>query len=205
MEQSTQINIAALKAAACCAGMDDTRYYLKGVFLIAKPRATYYVATNGHTLLAHFEGLAENSESNTLLGEWIIPNDLIAKLKAAPLDGTLQPGPDGRLLITDGKGIEHIAKPIDGTFPDWRRVLPSACEADKPVERAQFNPVLLAQFAKAAKALDYDPMGINIHTRGVSDSAAVTFGNRAETFGVIMPMRATADLWAGIPEWVAGA
>ena len=46
------INARALKAAAMCASSEETRYYLKGVFVETAAAGVTMTATDGHRLAA---------------------------------------------------------------------------------------------------------------------------------------------------------
>ncbi len=196
----SQLSIAALKAVALCASTEATRYYLNGVFVNIESRATVYVATDGHRMLVHRAELPAHEADNKMLGECIIPLASIAKLKPVSkytdsLEFTQLA--DGKYLLGDS-----VVTPIDGTFPDWRRVIPAPLSPGDSVSRAQFNLAYLHDFQKAGKILG----GHLPHIHYSSDErnpCAVTFGDLGTpmTFGVIMPYRNAAPLWAGLPDW----
>lgn len=209
MTLKTQINVAALKAANLCASTEQTHYYLNGVFVTAYPRFTTYVATDGHRMLVHRENVDAKSPDNTLLGSWILPSDAIAKLKAKKhsAQAILSEGMSGALLLKCADGSETLVRPVDGSFPDWRRVCPAAIFSTDQVQRPQFNLKLLGTFAKCAEALDINPQQITFHTRGLGEPAALTFGPGQQTFGVIMCLRSaeTPGDWHGCPDWASAA
>lgn len=212
MTQTAIVSLQALKAVALAASTEETRYYLRGVFLTVEPRRSIYVATNGHVLMCHAEELGKDDPDNTLTGAWIVPSDAIAKLKLRKGDvpATLWAGEGqakGQLCITHARtGDVTMFAPVDGTFPDWRRVCPRAIEKGDTVERVHFNPALIGLFGEVATKRERNPAGVFLHTRAVNEPAAVTFGYDTQTFGVVMPMRAGEQLgnWAGLPVWAGG-
>ncbi|GJE43492.1 DNA polymerase III subunit beta [Methylobacterium soli] len=109
---------------------EETRYYLNGICLEVKDGILIAVATDGHRLAKRETGLPAKTADQ---GNVIFPR------KAAAL--AVQYAGKGEATITAHKGVagdrvgfvEVIAdgvrlraKTIDGTFPDWRRVVPVA-------------------------------------------------------------------------------
>jgi hypothetical protein len=79
---------------------------------------------------------------------------------------------------------------IDGTFPDWRRVVPA--DVDGEAAPGWFNVGYLADFAKAAKILgDYfgkSQSMMSVHGADAGAPALVRFASD-RVFAVLMPMR----------------
>lgn len=176
------INIATLKAINLAAGTEQTRYYLCGVYVEVTAKTVTYTATNGHVLLSSRE---DSAEPNTLTGSWIIPSDFIKGAK--PSRGTdhatmtLVSGPNAGTMLAFTGTITGLAAPIDGTFPNYRRIIPSAVDGNP----GQYDGNYTGMLAKFAKALGRQYF--HIHHNG--DSAApVTFGLDG-TFAVLMPVR----------------
>ena len=163
-----------LKAALLCASQEESRYYLRGVFLST---TGHLVTTDGHRMFV--ARLAERPSADV-----IIPyNNITAALKLA--------GRAQEIEVT-GDRIGQIAyQPIDGTFPDWRRVVPTGEEvpSDKPDDasgRVHFNHAYVGDLAKIGKLLGGTSM---LHVTSASNPALVTFGERDDCFAVLMPMR----------------
>lgn len=177
------INIATLKAVNLAASTEETRYYLKGVYVEVTPATVTYTATNGHILLSRRE---DSAEPNTLTGSWIIPADFIKGCKPARGNDyaimTLLPGSNGSTMLAFTGTITGMAAPIDGTFPDYRRVIPGTIDG----KTAQFDGNYTGLLAKFAKALDLGYF--HIHHNG-ENAAPVTFGMRQGVFAVVMPLR----------------
>jgi DNA polymerase III sliding clamp (beta) subunit (PCNA family) len=92
--------------------------------------------------------------------------------------------------------------PIDGAFPDWRRVVPTGEEtpSNKPgandgAEHVHFNHAYIGDLAKMAVILcgKADTAQSMLHPVSASHPCLVTFGERADCFAVIMPVRRTID------------
>jgi hypothetical protein len=103
---------------------EETRYYLKGTALQFAEGSMFLAATDGHNL-AYVKREAPEIE-----GE---PCDMIIPRKATALIGRMLKGRDEavalevseRRMMLRAECLTLIAKPIDGTFPDWRKVLPA--------------------------------------------------------------------------------
>lgn len=203
----SKISIQALKAVNHASGSEQTRYYLVGVQLTIAARHAMYVATDGHVMVCHREDLHKDAPDNELLGSWIVPADVIKKLKPARIANkeSFAAAGEGRFII-DATGAETIFKPVDGTLPPWERVITAAVDYSKPVHREQFNPDIFAVFGKVAKGLDISAGAVNLHSSNMSGApAAVTFGPNRQTFGVIMPVHGNGATWSGLPVWAGGA
>jgi DNA polymerase III sliding clamp (beta) subunit (PCNA family) len=83
---------------------------------------------------------------------------------------------------------------VDGTFPDWRRVVPTGEETHtKPEDsaaHAHFNHAYIGDLAKMGKALAGASM---LHPTSASNPCLVTFGERADCFAVLVPVRRGGD------------
>ena len=166
-----------LKAALVCASSEKTRYYLRGVHLAT---SGHMVTTDGHRMFV--ARLAERPTADV-----IVPYDAVtaalkmvgARVKEIEID-----------LVANRIGQIQFT-PVDGTFPDWRRVVPTGLEqpssnADDAPGRVHFNHAYIGDFAKMGKLLDGAPM---MHPTSASNPALVTFGDREDCFAVLMPMR----------------
>ena len=186
------INIATLKAVSLAASAEEPRYYFKGVYVEVTEKTVTYTATNGHILLSRRE---DSAEPNTLIGSWIIPSDFIKAAKPNKYVDvatmTTVPGPnDGIRLAFDGT-ITGMVAPIDGSFPDYRRILP-ASTSGKP---GQYDGNYSAVMAKFSKALNLGYF--HCHHNG-NEAAPVTFGVHQGVYGIIMPLRDDAT---ATPAW----
>lgn len=128
-----QIKTEHLKAALLAAGKNDIRFYLNGVLINAK----HIVATDGHRMNVIPHG-----------GEWThgdvkIPREAVemaVKLKLKTVDVT--PEAIGPISF----------KPLDGTFPDYTRVMPALSRGvDQGNVHTGVNPNYLRDAATAVK------------------------------------------------------
>jgi len=192
---SAKINLKTLLAISLCVSKEETRYYLNGVCVEIAPRFVTYIATDGHRMAVHREELPDNAESNTLLGQFIIPSANCASIKLAKrADGdAILSGDSTRLTIEHGADAVSFA-PIDGTFPAWHRVVPTR---DASGIVAQFNATYLASLQKIGQMLGYGDMPQIAHDE--LNPALVTWPGHEETFCVIMPVRASGK--PELPAW----
>ena len=170
-----------LKAALICASNEESRYYLRGIHLST---SGHMVTTDGHRMFV--ARLTEQPAADV-----IVPYDAIAaalkmvgaRVKEIEID-----------LVANRIGQITFA-PVDGSFPDWRRVVPTGEEtpSDKPEDQpghVHFNHAYIGDLAKMGKLLGGASM---LHPRSASHPCLVTFGERADCFAVLMPMRRTVD------------
>lgn len=193
-----ELNVKLLKAAAIAASKEETRYYLKGVAVQADARGAFVIATDGHRALAFCQS-REPHEGATV--NIIIPSDIVAAIKPNKYEEratlTQESATHWRL---DYCGTSVIFAPVDGTFPDWRRICPKEASG----ETAQFNPEYVGGMAKAAKALGVKSASGAIRMAHNGEGPAiVTFGDDIDGFGLIMPTRANygRDNYTTTPSW----
>lgn len=187
-----------LKAAMHCAASKDVRFYLCGVLLECCANGDVHIVSIDGSVL--FAGLIAAPDvawgENPQRGPWrmILPRDAVASAIKSPLGKKnmvhLAALPDGRYMLND-----TVFTPIDGTFPDWRRVCPShtalAQRGEKP---AQLNPDLLVKCADALREWfgvknGRAPFYLSMHAQ----HAAVMSGTDCTAFAVCMPTRLTAS------------
>lgn len=168
-----------LKAALICASQEESRYYLRGIHLST---TGHLVTTDGHRMFV--ARLAERPAADV-----IVPYaDVQAALKLA--------GARAQEIEVTPERIGQIAyTPVDGTFPDWRRVVPTGDElpSDKPEDqpgRVHFNHAYIGDLAKMGKILGGSSM---LHPVSASHPCLVTFGEREDCLAVLMPMRRGTD------------
>ena len=204
-----QINIPAafIEAAMQAVSKEESRYYLKGVFIDARG---FIAATNGHIAFAakcpdarKLEGVTPASIPGALAGV-IIPADALAQaVKAAgrgkPDTYVIERDAGGLWWILYGNARVHFA-PVDGSFPDWTRIIPVAPET---LTAAHYDPKYIAALGNMAKALRGGKKGeataFHLHQDGLNP-ALITFprkvekitdptGPREDCLAVLMPMR----------------
>lgn len=208
----TAINIAApaafIDAALCAVSKEETRYYLKGVFIDARG---FIAATNGHIAFAarctdafKLQDVKPAHCADALPG-LIVPDTALRQAnkaagRAKGLCYVIERDANGLWWVLYGNARVHF-EPVDGSFPDWTRVVPTAPET---LTVAHYQPQYVAAMGEMSKALrdgkkDAAPF-FRIHQAGECP-ALVTFdraltdatdrpGPRTDCCAVLMPMRA---------------
>lgn len=205
MTITVNVSAAHIDAALQAVSKEETRYYLKGVFLDARG---FIAATNGHIAFAarctDAIKLADCRPSFDVDGHGlagvIVPHD--ALLQAGKAAGrtkglcyVFERDAAGLWWILFGSARIHF-DPVDGTFPDWTRIIPTAPETETA---ARYQPQYVTAMGAMAKALRDGKKDsaclFHIHQAG-EGPALVTFPNedstapRADCCAVMMPMRA---------------
>ena len=203
------INLQHVLAALNCASSEETRYYLQGVCLEIRPRESFAVATDGHVLFTSHFALEADAPDNALCGSFILHKDGLKTIKIRRVinaASTIERLDAATVkIVCDGQ--DFCAKLIDGTFPDWRRVVPddaSFGEAAEHVDDVDYSTRKLDVFWKAAAALGLcsrtsggNPFSL---ARGGNGPAIVRFGND-DVLGVITPYRSNARRGKR-PAWI---
>lgn len=99
---------------------EETRYYLNGVYLHNDANGNLCgVATDG-TRLAKM-----TLESDQEINNVIVPRKTVAQLKALLIDGDVEVSTSPNKIRFVGDGYSIVSKVVDGTYPDYTRVIPS--------------------------------------------------------------------------------
>lgn len=194
------------KALALClpaVSTEKTRYYLHGVYfepVPKRPGELVAVATDGHRLAHALVPLFSEPAGAWQPSIWPVA---FCKLVAKVLAGKFVPV---RVKVLQGKtpnGTEAIAldfhgftigsKCIDGTFPDWRRVVPiGTAEHDVPLPVAETLEAVAAAVAVSedrskALSLSWSAGGVLLHhasTEGVDAKAYATRAPAATAYAI---------------------
>lgn len=214
------IQHSTIKALLTFAASKDVRYYLLGICVDVRAATdarladVTLVATDGVILLAHPVSLSD-VEGALEPGQYIIPRDALEAITpmkagrtALPIKLTIRtPAP-----TTDAEGRAVTARPeveitgattlrtapIDGRYPDWRRVLPRTASGVP----APFDGRLIARIAKAYDHMNEKPrlFQLSIHHNGPTGASLIT-GWAGDGLGVIMPMRDPTPFPETFPAW----
>lgn len=136
LEVAGKALLAALKRVVHAQSNEETRYYLNGVYLHAHGDALRLVATDGHRLA--LTRLAHEGELPDDLPGIIVPRQAISDLQTLagettePLTFEISP----TQLQVWLPGISYSTKLVDGTFPDYERVIPTSNECGFKTDRA---------------------------------------------------------------------
>lgn len=190
MSNFATLDTKATKALMETAAIDDVRYYLNGVFVEFLGNRIQMTSTDGHCLLTHYR----DSDLYLQRDPIIIPlNTLKLAMSAKDLAETwdLTIRDDGKCEILAGDR-ELIFRPIDGVYPDWRRVIPSETSG----EPGFIHPFYLAKMQRAFNVLrgfkvtnQSNPVSI-LHN---GNGAHVVTVDDCNCIGIMMPMRHTND------------
>lgn len=121
---------------------EETRFYLNGIYLHAAsdndPPCLRAVATDGHRL-ARFE--LDLPEGAAEIPGIIVPRKTVAELRRIldDVEGAIEVSVSDTKIQFAFDGIELTSKLIDGTFPDYQRVIPSANDKALVVDSKEFT------------------------------------------------------------------
>jgi DNA polymerase-3 subunit beta len=137
----------ALGAVRHAISTEETRYYLNGVFLHVRDGRLRFAATDGQRLarfIAEMPAGAENLPGVILRTACV--DQVRAAAEARSSDISLSVGDDK--VTFDIGDLTIVAKVIDGTYPEYERVIPSQVERTATVDRDE----LLAAAARVGVA-----------------------------------------------------
>ena len=125
--------LAHARPAMCT---EETRYYLNGVLVERREGCLWIVATDGHRLHAVSLAAPDGSEPLAdMTASLIVPRKAVPIIQTLCAEGRIDLAfSQGKMMLVAGE-TTLVSKLIDGTFPDWRRVVPES--ADKSCD---FDP-----------------------------------------------------------------
>ena len=177
-----------LAAVAIAQSNEETRYYLKGVYF----EGDIAVATDGNILTA-----SQDTESvNDAPGIYPISKKAHAAMKKrGALCVVIQD--DVLTVLDDQERTTHMepCKPIDGTFPDWKRLIPK--EIGAPNEAA-FSAIVMGKLVSTAVTLSGNKAA-TFRITGITGNAQNVSYAQNDTISVAMPYR--NDIAPNLPVW----
>lgn len=188
------VNADLFRLAAAAVSKEETRFYLQGVHI--EPLAeggVVMVSTDGHRMIVvhDADGFADDR--------------MLVKLNPATMTATKQGKKEtlARTIAIDGNAktatVMQYELPIavnfdaiiDGTFPDWRRVVPMDARESADAAPVCLDPAYMTAMgtvgAEVARLFGGTP-AVLFHHAKKWDPIAVRFGDD-RIFGVIMPKR----------------
>jgi len=181
-------------AAARFISTEEVRFFLQGVYIEPAATGAFLVATDGHRLFVGHDTLAVVTRA-------AIIRPPKRKMPPAWFKSATLKIVEGTAHLYDAKGeriVERaLASEIDGTYPDWRHVLPASVSGELSTN-VTYDATYLQDFATVRAKLDVVyaslvPVGWN----GL-DPAIVEI-RPGDCFGVLMPARTTAPTQR--PQW----
>ena len=213
-------NANLYRITSLCLSAKQARYCLNGVFVDPNPNGgVNLVATDSHRMLVIHDaaGTADESAIIALTPESIKAckagrnetrhieiktGENIATIYAVV--GTHES--DDEMLAARSHIAISAACKIDGTFPDYRRVVPTP--SPKGVA-TPFSGKYVADFGKAANELakigssnKYRKGIIRILCSDINSPALILFDNSPHALGVLMPIRGEGS--HNLPAWFTG-
>lgn len=200
MTDTITITIPAeyIDAAMCAVSKEETRYYLKGVFIDGRG---FIAATNGHIAFAarcadafKLAGVTPANVTHAAPGVIVPHSAMLAVAKGKDSYVTVERDTGGLWWLARGAMRTHF-DPVDGSFPDWTRVIPHAPET---LTAAHYQPQYIKALGDMAKALrdgKRDSASLFHINQAGEGPALVAFPHvdedapRADCCAVIMPMR----------------
>lgn len=173
----------------------DVRFYLNGALLeVTQCGQVHLISTDGHMMLVGRIQPAWLSDNPGPL-QLIIPRDVVAQASKGrtPDTVTLARLDDTRWTLGD-----VVFTPIDGKFPDWRRVNVTGAQIG-PEKPAQFNPATLvrANEALARWTENKKHCYTRLHMRGNDAAVMMSADNSAHC--IVMPWCVGDDVAAAQP------
>ncbi|HBF32695.1 DNA polymerase III subunit beta [Rhizobium sp.] len=113
---------AALTAVSFAISTEETRYYLNGVYIHPGTDGALLVATDGHRLAKRWLRIDGDAPDGIILPRKTV-RVLLSHLAK---DGDVTLEADNSKVAITMPGLRLVSKLIDGTFPDYTRVIPQA-------------------------------------------------------------------------------
>lgn len=199
-----------LCAVAMCASNEETRYYLKGVYVMPHDGGAMMVATDGHIMAVAFDEHGEAPEPAILSMDWKrssmktpVREEGVRRVifdkptKGQGVAGEIVPHQPEHTRWGNGPAIDFIqVTHIDATYPDFRRAVPDPKKGQAHIGRS-FDAALIDKLGKAAKRAGFGTRFCFMQERDTDPALVLT--HDASLFFVLMPIR-----WGGpynMPGW----
>jgi DNA polymerase-3 subunit beta len=121
---------------------EETRFYLNGIYVHAmkegKEQRLRAVATDGHRLARYELELPDGAKD---MPGVIVPRKTVAELRRLldDSDGAIEIGLSDTKIQFTFNGVELTSKLIDGSFPDYQRVIPSSNDKALTIDAKDFS------------------------------------------------------------------
>lgn len=147
---------------------EETRYYLNGIFLHVADDTLKAAATDGHRLARVTVARPDGAE---LMPDVIVPRKCVAELRKLldEVDGSVGVSLSGSKIRFDLGAAILTSKLIDGTFPDYSRVIPTGNDKILKIDPKSFMEgvdrvsTIATEKTRAVKmALDRDRITLSV-------------------------------------------
>lgn len=185
MTAVTTIRADVLKGLLLIAAKEDLRFYLCGIYFDTENGAL--VATDGHKLMAYKCDLPKDVKPFILPRATCLQAIKMATKRNNHLDVEIAgEGKQRTVTLRAVGGASCMGLECDGTYPHWRRVIPTRCSLQVGQYDAEYLEQLHAAFMLVLDTTKKCLPGI-IHN-GETGPALVLNGNE-NVIGIIMPVR----------------
>ena len=187
-----KFNATKLAAVSIAQSDEATRYYICGVYF----EGSLAIATDGHILtVANDESQANES------GIYPVSKKARTVMKKKEAT-TVVIENDVLTVLTNNEMVLHMepCKEIDGTFPDWRRVVPN--EVGEPTVAA-FSTLVTTKLVETAKIISGMTVSLYRATGTEAGTGHLVTYDSADCISTVMPMRDSRS--PVIPAWLAPA
>lgn len=206
-----KVNANLFRIVYAAVSTEETRYYLNGVHIEPHPeKGAILVSTDGHRMIVAHDPEGECSEGAIVK----LPRFALAQCKTPTMFTAkrileIDPGLQGSATIKEispGKKKEDEPKIesiitvhrviVDGTYPDWRRVIPNEPTGAHEAAPTSFNPRYMKTWGEIGielkkAGLGTEEMQIALSTGG--NPVIIRWSGSANIFGVQMPMRSSVS------------
>jgi DNA polymerase-3 subunit beta len=147
---------------------EETRYYLNGIFLHIAEDSLRAAATDGHRLARVTVARPDGAEA---MPDVIVPRKCVAELRKLldEVDGSVGVSLSGSKIRFDLGQAILTSKLIDGTFPDYSRVIPTGNDKILKIDPRSFEEgvdrvaTIASEKTRAVKmALDRDKITLSV-------------------------------------------
>ncbi len=134
--------IALIEKTRFAISTEETRFYLNGIYVHAfkegKEARLRAVATDGHRLARYELELPEGAKD---IPGVIVPRKTVAELRRLleDADGAIEIGLSDTKVQFSFNSVELTSKLIDGSFPDYQRVIPTANDKVLTLDAKDFS------------------------------------------------------------------
>jgi len=134
--------IALIERTRFAISTEETRFYLNGIYLHAakdgKQERLRAVATDGHRLARYELDLPDGAKD---MPGVIVPRKTVAELRRLleDADGAIEIGLSDTKVQFTFSGVELTSKLIDGSFPDYQRVIPTSNDKVLTLDAKDFS------------------------------------------------------------------
>lgn len=134
--------IALIEKTRFAISNEETRFYLNGIYVHAfkegKESRLRAVATDGHRLARYELELPEGAKD---IPGVIVPRKTVAELRRLleDADGAIEIGLSDTKVQFSFNSVELTSKLIDGSFPDYQRVIPTANDKVLTLDAKDFS------------------------------------------------------------------